>query len=335
MAAGRADRRRRRRPRCSSIVAVVAMAIWRSAWPATGPSASAVRWLGSACSGRRVALTFVSPSLAVGRAAGCPTTTTTPSPTRWCSCWWGSARPRCGAGGARAARSERGDRNRAGDVAAVAAAGRAGAARAGRCASVARLRSRRGAGALAAWAATHGPPPASDGGFPAAAAAAERIEAALPARARSSSRSLPDFKSVEAYAYPLVRDGRRLGWARTSVRRPRDAGIGAAATAGAAGRDLRLARSSRSSAPRAAGPAEAAVVAGGAAASRSTGSMRRPGQAISIYRARATLRERPHPQRPGRRTLRLPAENANAGAPNAGVRSSPRPGPGGRTRVAM
>jgi len=64
--------------------------------------------------------------------------------------------------------------------------------------------------ALVAWAATHLPPAVHrDGGFPAAAAAADRIEA-VAGPGPIDLRSLPEFKSVEAYAYPLVRDGRRL-----------------------------------------------------------------------------------------------------------------------------
>ena len=64
--------------------------------------------------------------------------------------------------------------------------------------------------AVVAWAATHLPPPVHrDGGFPAAAVAAERIEAAAgPGPIRL--RAIPDFKSVESYAYPLVRGGRSL-----------------------------------------------------------------------------------------------------------------------------
>jgi hypothetical protein len=64
--------------------------------------------------------------------------------------------------------------------------------------------------AIAAWAALHQPPAVHpDGGFPAAAAAADRIEGATgPGTIRLLS--IPDFKSVESYAYPLVRDGRTL-----------------------------------------------------------------------------------------------------------------------------
>jgi hypothetical protein len=64
--------------------------------------------------------------------------------------------------------------------------------------------------AVVAWAATHQPPAAHpDGGFPAAVTAADRIEgAAGPGPIRLLA--IPDFKSVESYAYPLVRGGRDL-----------------------------------------------------------------------------------------------------------------------------
>ena len=52
-------------------------------------------------------------------------------------------------------------------------------------------------------------PPAAhpDGGFPAAETAAARILAATGADTTITLRSLPDFKSTEAYAYPLIRAG--------------------------------------------------------------------------------------------------------------------------------
>jgi 4-amino-4-deoxy-L-arabinose transferase-like glycosyltransferase len=80
-------------------------------------------------------------------------------------------------------------------------------------------------GALVAWNVTHLPPPVHpDGGFPAADRAAARIDSALVngevGRDQASLlRSLPDFKSTEAVAYPLVRLGRAVlaetpdGWA--------------------------------------------------------------------------------------------------------------------------
>lgn len=64
--------------------------------------------------------------------------------------------------------------------------------------------------AIVAWAATHQPPAvAADGGFPAADAAAARIQAAA-GDGPIQLRSLPDFKSAETYAYPLIRAGRTV-----------------------------------------------------------------------------------------------------------------------------
>lgn len=69
--------------------------------------------------------------------------------------------------------------------------------------------------AVLGWNVANLPPPVhADGGFPAAAQAAERIDAALTRAgiARTAVvrlRSLPDFKSTEAVVYPLARLGRR------------------------------------------------------------------------------------------------------------------------------
>lgn len=68
--------------------------------------------------------------------------------------------------------------------------------------------------ALAGWNLTHLPPsPHPDGGYPAGLAAGERVDASLTAEDidRDSVvliRSLPDFKSPEAMAYPLAVLGR-------------------------------------------------------------------------------------------------------------------------------
>jgi hypothetical protein len=63
---------------------------------------------------------------------------------------------------------------------------------------------------LAAWNVTRLPPATHpDGGFPAARDAAARIGATIGDRP-TALRSIPDFKSTEAYAYPLVLDDRRL-----------------------------------------------------------------------------------------------------------------------------
>jgi 4-amino-4-deoxy-L-arabinose transferase-like glycosyltransferase len=68
--------------------------------------------------------------------------------------------------------------------------------------------------ALVSWNLGHLPPAIHpDGGFPAAEQAGSRVEAALADAGIGSEevlriRSLPDFKSSEAMAYPLVRAGR-------------------------------------------------------------------------------------------------------------------------------
>ena len=63
---------------------------------------------------------------------------------------------------------------------------------------------------LIAWNLVNQPPAVHpDGGFPAAEAPAARILAATGADAPITLRSLPDFKSTEAYAYPLIRAGAR------------------------------------------------------------------------------------------------------------------------------
>jgi 4-amino-4-deoxy-L-arabinose transferase-like glycosyltransferase len=67
---------------------------------------------------------------------------------------------------------------------------------------------------LVAWNLAHRPPPIHpDGGFPAGAIAATRVEQALAAGGAAPGdvariRSLPDFKSTEAMVYPLARLGR-------------------------------------------------------------------------------------------------------------------------------
>ena len=64
--------------------------------------------------------------------------------------------------------------------------------------------------AIIAWAATHQPPAVNpDGGFPAAQRVAQRIEASAGA-GPIRLVSLPLFKPGDAYAYPLVLDGRKL-----------------------------------------------------------------------------------------------------------------------------
>ena len=65
-------------------------------------------------------------------------------------------------------------------------------------------------GGLVAWNVTRLPPgTAADGGFPAAQVAAARIGETIGDRP-TALRSIPPFKSTEAYAYPLVVDGHNL-----------------------------------------------------------------------------------------------------------------------------
>jgi 4-amino-4-deoxy-L-arabinose transferase-like glycosyltransferase len=69
--------------------------------------------------------------------------------------------------------------------------------------------------ALLGWNLSHLPPAVNrDGGFPAGDLAAHRVDDALAASGDGgrlvSLRSLPDFKSTEAMAYPLVRLGRSV-----------------------------------------------------------------------------------------------------------------------------
>ena len=73
---------------------------------------------------------------------------------------------------------------------------------------VPRLLSVAGIAVLCAWNLSTQPPAVNpDGGFPAAAVAGARIVASTGDEA-VLMQSLPDFKSVDAYAYPIVRDGR-------------------------------------------------------------------------------------------------------------------------------
>jgi 4-amino-4-deoxy-L-arabinose transferase-like glycosyltransferase len=65
-------------------------------------------------------------------------------------------------------------------------------------------------GGLVAWNVTHLPPGRNrDGGFPVAEDAAVRIGRTIDDRP-TALRSIPPFKSTEAYAYPLHVDGRNL-----------------------------------------------------------------------------------------------------------------------------
>ena len=65
-------------------------------------------------------------------------------------------------------------------------------------------------GGLVAWNMTHLPPgTVRDGGFPAAQRAAARIGDTIGERP-TALRSIPPFKSTEAFAYPLIVDGRKV-----------------------------------------------------------------------------------------------------------------------------
>lgn len=192
-----------------SLVAVVAIALWR-ATAGRGDERTAARWLGLGLIWTALALTFASPSLAfvvrglpndhyhafadpmvvvlvgIGAAA----------------LWRAGPLARLAALGRPAGGAADGAADgRSGSMAATMSAAAADLATPGRVLAIA------GTLALVAWAAAHLPPAVNrDGGFPAAVAAAARIEAAVgPGPIRL--RSLPDFKSVEAYAYPLVRAG--------------------------------------------------------------------------------------------------------------------------------
>jgi 4-amino-4-deoxy-L-arabinose transferase-like glycosyltransferase len=179
-----------------SLTAVASIAIWRAGWGA-GDERVAVRWLGLGLLWTAVALTFLAPSLSVV-IRGLPN-----------DHYHAFADPMVfvlvGVGAAalwRADPTRRLAHEAAMDVPLARSVARG--VTPGRAIAVV------GVGALVAWAATHVPPPVhADGGFPAARLAAERIEA-VAGPGTIDLRSLPDFKSIEAYAYPLVLGGREL-----------------------------------------------------------------------------------------------------------------------------
>ena len=169
-----------------ALILVVAIVVWR--WRSRDPPGerTAVRWLGLGLAWTALALTFAAPGLAVV-VAGLPN-----------DHYHAFADPMVfvlaglGAGAAaslRAAASSSGS-SALGRVPALVAAGVVVA--------------------LIGWNVAHLPPAVTpDGGFPAAAGAATRIETAVAERT-VSLRSLPVFKTAEAYRYPLVRDGADL-----------------------------------------------------------------------------------------------------------------------------
>ena len=168
-----------------SLVAVFAIVIWRS-FAAAADERVVARWLGLGLVWTALALTFASPSLATV-IRGLPN-----------DHYHAFADPMVfvlvGLGAAALWRSDRAWRPMSAMSAVIAG----------------RVLAAGGVLAVVAWAATHQPPAAHpDGGFPAAVTAADRIEgAAGPSPIRLLA--IPDFKSVESYAYPLVRGGRNL-----------------------------------------------------------------------------------------------------------------------------
>jgi 4-amino-4-deoxy-L-arabinose transferase-like glycosyltransferase len=174
-----------------SLVVVISIGVWRSIW-GIGGELTATRWLGLGLLWTSVALTFVSPSLAVV-IRGLPNDHyhAFADPMVFvlvgigiAALWRAVPRGRSAAG------------NELGAVPRPVAPGR--------------ILALVGVGALVLWAATHVPPRVHpDGGFPAALAAARRIEATAGPGV-IELRSLPVFKSIEAYAYPLVLGGRTL-----------------------------------------------------------------------------------------------------------------------------
>jgi 4-amino-4-deoxy-L-arabinose transferase-like glycosyltransferase len=165
-----------------SLVAVFAIVVWRSVAGA-GDERTVARWLGLGLVWTALALTFASPSLATV-IRGLPN-----------DHYHAFADPMVfvlvGLGAAALWRP-------------VPASSPVSAVVAGRVLAAG------GVLAILAWAVTHQPPAVHpDGGFPAAVTAADRIEGvAGPGPIRLLA--IPDFKSVESYAYPLVRGGRSV-----------------------------------------------------------------------------------------------------------------------------
>jgi len=171
-----------------SLVAVFAIMVWRST-AAAGDERTVVRWLGLGLVWTGLALTFAAPSLAtVVRGLPNDHYHAFADPMVFVLVGLGAAALWRGADGP-------GQRRLSGPASLV---------------PPARLLALTGVAAVIGWAATHQPQAVHpDGGFPAAAAAAERIEA-MSGPGPIHLLAIPDFKSVESYAYPLVRGGRTL-----------------------------------------------------------------------------------------------------------------------------
>jgi hypothetical protein len=196
--------------------AVVGIVVWRWRSPSTPPGERvAVRWLGLGLLWSVVALTVAAPSLA-SVVPGLPN-----------DHYHAFADPMVfvlvGLGVAALVR------------------GRGGAARPTRSAIVGPGLAVLAVVAIVGWNVTHLPPaPHPDGGFPAAAAAAERVGTALRgAGVRADQpvllRSLPIFKSTEAMAYPLVRAGQTVFAETPQGYAPGSAVVPAPADAGSLG----------------------------------------------------------------------------------------------------
>jgi 4-amino-4-deoxy-L-arabinose transferase-like glycosyltransferase len=183
-----------------SLVAVFAVVIWRS-FAAAGDERMVARWLGLGLVWTAAALTFASPSLAtVVRGLPNDHYHAFADPMVFVLVGLGAAALWRSGGSWRPVSAM----SAVSAVSAVSSASSASAVFAGRVLAAG------GVLAVVAWAATHQPPAAHpDGGFPAAVTATDRIEgAAGPGPIRLLA--IPDFKSVESYAYPLVRGGRNL-----------------------------------------------------------------------------------------------------------------------------
>ncbi len=178
-------------------LAVIAIGVWRSV-AGQADERTAARWLGLGLLWTVLALTFAAPSLAVV-IPGLPNDHYHAFADPMVFVLVGIGAAALWRGGEAPFRAPVGAAGATGSASPT-----AGLASPGRVLSIA------GVVLVMGWAATHLPPAVHpDGGFPRAAAAAERIElAAGPGPIQL--HSLPAFKSVEAYAYPLVRGGRTL-----------------------------------------------------------------------------------------------------------------------------
>jgi 4-amino-4-deoxy-L-arabinose transferase-like glycosyltransferase len=212
-----------------SLVVVISIAAWRSIW-GRGDEETATRWLALALLWTALALTFISPSLAVV-IRGLPNDHyhAFADPMVFVLVGIGAAALwrsvlRQAARGPAIADPGAGTGMPAGDFGGTPTGARPVPIQPGKILTVFSV------AALVLWAATHVPPRVHpDGGFPAALAAAKRIEATT-GPGPIQLRSLPVFKSIEAYAYPLVLGGRTLHLAAETSEATLDREGGGAAT---------------------------------------------------------------------------------------------------------